>query len=130
MPNPAGASLPNPANYTYDAAEVLDNVTGLIWERDVSGRVTSTWTAATTAATSPCTGGWRLPTRVELVSLLDFTRAPPTIDTAAFPDTPGDCFWSSSLAAGSSNRAWYVRFGGGATVDSSVDTLCLVRCVR
>ena len=32
---------------------------------------------------------WRLPTRIELVSLVDFTRSSPAIDVQAFPDTPG-----------------------------------------
>src|SRR5262245_47322161 len=37
MPNPAGSGLPHPASYTWDASgqQVTDNVTGLVWQREV-----------------------------------------------------------------------------------------------
>ena len=41
---------------------------------------------------------WRLPTRLELVSIVDFAAYEPAIDRAAFPGTPAFGFWSGSLA--------------------------------
>jgi hypothetical protein len=97
MPNPRGANLPNPAEYTSCGdGTVRDDVTGLIWQESVSDIITFD------AATNYCQGlalpggGWRLPTTIELVSLVDFTRSSPAIDVTAFPETPSDAFWSST----------------------------------
>jgi hypothetical protein len=40
---------------------------------------------------------WRLPTRIELISLLTSSFAP-SIDNVAFPSTPSSYFWTSSEA--------------------------------
>ena len=57
---------------------------------------------------------WRLPTRAELLTLVDITRHEPAIDTAAFPDFPKrGWFWTSDLCAWSSASAWFVFFGYG-----------------
>lgn len=39
---------------------------------------------------------WRLPTILELRSLVDPTRCKPSIDVSTFPNTPNQIFWSSS----------------------------------
>jgi hypothetical protein len=76
-------------------------------------------------------GGWRLPTRAELLTLVDPTKYNPAIDATAFPSTPSDYFWSSSAYAGSSGNAWYVYFYNGYSnnVDVTSNTY-RVRCVR
>lgn len=57
---------------------------------------------------------WRLPTRAELLTLVDITRHEPAIDTAAFPDFPKrGWLWTSDLCAWSSASAWYVDFDDG-----------------
>ena len=57
---------------------------------------------------------WRLPTRAELLTLVDITRHEPAIDTSAFPDFPKrGWFWTSDLCAWSSASAWFVGFGSG-----------------
>src|SRR5258708_13486312 len=76
MPNPASAGLPNAASYADNGdGTVTDKVTGLLWERFSSA---STYRQADAA--QYCTGrgsGWRLPPRLELVPLLDFTSPSP-----------------------------------------------------
>jgi hypothetical protein len=57
--------------------------------------------------------GWRLPTRMELESILDLTRHEPAIDTARFPDTKSGWYWTSTPCAWSSDCAWFVSFGLG-----------------
>jgi len=54
--------------------------------------------------------GWRLPTRMELESLLDLSRHDPCIDTERFPDTKSKWYWTSTPCAWSSVRAWIVCF--------------------
>jgi hypothetical protein len=137
MPNPPTADLPNPASYT-DLADgtVRDEVTCLVWQHDVPAG-TFSWMEAN----DYCNGlslagrGWRLPSRIELVSLVDFTRAAPgpTIDTVAFPNTPSEEFWSSSLVAATAagtSFAWYVYFSSGATSNYELFVRGRVRCVR
>ena len=53
---------------------------------------------------------WLLPTRQELLSLVDLSRYSPAIDTEAFPAFPSDWFWTRDLCAWSSASAWLVNF--------------------
>jgi hypothetical protein len=137
MPNPAAAKLANPASYTdLGDGTVRDDVTCLVWQREVSGD-TYAWADANgyCSSLSLAGGGWRLPSRIELVSLVDFTKAAPgpTIDTIAFPNTPAEQFWSSSMVAvtaGGMSFAWYVYFLTGATADYELFIKSRVRCVR
>lgn len=66
---------------------------------------------------------WRVPTVLELVSLIDFTKESPAIDTDAFPDTPAAEFFASL------SEPWNVRFSDGATLISDVPFV-RQRCVR
>ncbi len=134
MPNPPSTGLPNPASYTVVGdGTVRDNVTGLVWQQATPSG-TYTWQQAKdycSALTLPgC--GWRLPSRIELVSLVDFTKASPgpTIDTTAFPGTASDWYWPSSPLAGSSSGAWIVSFLSGPTGNGDVASTGRVRCVR
>ena len=56
---------------------------------------------------------WRLPTRAELVALVDDTRHEPAIDTSLFPRVKPRWHWTSTPCAWSSASAWYVSFYGG-----------------
>jgi hypothetical protein len=130
MPNPPKAGLPNPASYTDNGdGTVTDDVTGLVWQNAVSqpGSVNSDAAAACAARGA----GWRLPTRLELVSLVDFTIAAPgpTIN-AMFANTPSAVFWTSSPYYGNVGDAWTVGFDGGYSDYSVLNNPDLVRCVR
>lgn len=134
MPNPvAEPAVPNHASYDTSSVDVVvDRVTGLTWERVMDG-VTRTLSDSKLYCAGLTLAGkndWRVPTRIELVSLLDFTRAtPPTIDPVAFPNTISG-YWSSSPMAGDPTLAWGVNFGGGYTYRLYVTTTNHVRCVR
>jgi hypothetical protein len=89
MPNPTGSGLPNPASYTVANGVVHDNVTCLDWQQVESS---STYTNAD--AIAYCEGlslsgydDWRAPTRVEMESIMDWTRSPAT--DAAFTAASG-----------------------------------------
>ena len=134
MPNPPATGLPHPQSYdTATPGVVLDSVTGLRWQLR-SDPMGHNWRDANTycaALVVSGVGGWRLPTVVELVSIVDFTRADPAIDTDAFPDTPGLPFWTSQVDSANSGLAWYVYFkNGGAYNGNDVTDVQQVRCVR
>ncbi len=76
---------------------------------------------------------WRIPTKNELVSIVDYGIAypGPTIDTTWFPYTPTSFFWSASAYAGNSGNAWYGYFGDGNAGSGSVKSNAYqVRLVR
>jgi len=135
MPNPAGSGLPNPAEYdTQTAGVVLDKVTGLIWERTL-GSTALNWDDAVTYCNDLDLAGfddYRVPSRIELVSIVDFTVGPPTIDPVAFPDAPEDLYWTTSPWPPIPTAVYIVHFGGAYTSvsDRMATTTLRVRCVR
>ncbi len=128
MPHPRGSALPNPASYDTTLPGVaLDRVTGLMWQREVP--VASSFAEAQAGCTELELAGhcdWRLPTRIELVSLVDFTRAASALD-AVFPAVSGE-FWSTSTLG---NNRWRVGADGATRVSSeSMAPSAVPRCVR
>jgi hypothetical protein len=74
---------------------------------------------------------WRLPSVIELVSIVDIGQSSPSINGTYFPSTPATNFWSSSPAADSPSNAWNVNFGIGVVGDGyDVSNTFGVRCVR
>jgi len=133
MPNPASAGLPHPASYdTSTAGIVHDNVTGLEWQRAVPPKMN--WSAATAYCAELSLAGksdWRLPSRIELVSLVDSTRVDPSIDVNAFPDTPTDMFLTLTRGTGvGANNVREVSFAYGKTDWTSESYQAATRCVR
>lgn len=95
---------------------VLDNETGLVWQRLAGGL--ADWTGAFDRCTRTTTGdraGWRLPTIEELLSLHDPAGSEglpaghpfvATVSILAFTET----FWTSSYLPGDSTRAAAFNF--------------------
>lgn len=98
-----GAYAVNPLSYTSnDAGTVVDNNTGLVWQKEVDGNSYNWYQASGTydatynpESTDVCgsldLGGytdWRLPSRKELVSIVDYAvpYPGPAIRTAYFPN--------------------------------------------
>jgi hypothetical protein len=134
MPNGASeAELPHPARYVAEENTVRDEVTGLVWQQDTESSDT-TWEGARARCASLKLdgGGWALPTRIELVSLVDPTRSSPAIapEISLVTGTPSLLFWTASPAASGDSLAWAVDFGVGQAVLAPKSTLALVRCVR
>lgn len=74
---------------------------------------------------------WRLPTIQELLSLVDYTRFDPAIDTDNFPDSKSNWYWSSSPGASSpAGYAWVVAFYHGDADYNNRDNTAFVRAVR
>ncbi len=125
-------------SYTLLTDTVVDGVTQLIWQRNVPESVsgcgsTCTWDKAKAYCESLELDGasdWRLPTRIELVSILDDEAIMPSIDAEAFPNTPSQSFWTASIYAGESSRAWVVAFGAFQSIAQAKTSGHRVRCVR
>ena len=94
---------------------VLDTTTGLEWQASPFAESMKHADAVKACAELRLGGhdDWRLPTRAELLTLVDDTRYSPAIDTDAFPNTPNTWFWTSTVYAGDKDYAWVVDFGYG-----------------
>jgi hypothetical protein len=124
--------------YTATGGTVVDNVTHLTWQQVVAttggddGAGRSTWANAKSACAS-FGGGYRLPTVKELLTIVDFSKANPSIDTSAdaFPGTPPDAFWTATPLAGSPpTSAWFISFDDGYAGNVDMMQPNRARCVR
>lgn len=127
------AGAPNGESYTDNGdGTVTDNVTGLMWQQAVPS-TNYTWANAAAYCPTLTLAGhsdWRLPSVIELVSIVDLGQSSPSINGTYFPNTPGNSFWSSSPVAGSPSYAWGVDFYYGDTGYVDVSSTANVRCVR
>ena len=142
MPNGSVDSPPAPNLESYTDnhdGTVTDNLTGLMWQQAVPSSPIYTWGSASTAGTaqSYCAtlslsghSDWRLPSMIELFSLVDPTVINPSINATYFPGTPATVFWSATPLSGSPGNAWNVYFYNGYTGSSGVSYAYDVRCVR
>ncbi|HHJ80804.1 MAG TPA: DUF1566 domain-containing protein, partial [Candidatus Tenderia electrophaga] len=84
---------------------------------------------------------WRLPSRAELQSIVDYSQDEPgpMIDRNYFPNANNpdavhglhrDWYWSSQTAAGYANYAWAVSFNTGGDTQMEKHTQQLIRLVR
>jgi hypothetical protein len=124
-----------PRSYEVGTETVMDCVTGLEWQRVVAPE---SFTPA--AAISYCDGltlggysDWRLPSTIELITLVDYTIANPAIDAAAFPETPPEYFWTASPLLREPDpdaHWWYVNFDDGSAYYAVLANPFRARCVR
>jgi hypothetical protein len=131
---------------------ITDYDTGLMWEKKIAGNVNDSfpWTVAlsdfpenynacvtsdgSTVACNSLYHDWRLPSIVELVSIVDLGAAgcgsgSPCIDPI-FGPTVADFYWSATTFTTDSNRAWGVFFGNGALNFVGKNQFDYVRVVR
>lgn len=115
--------------------------TGLIWKECVEGlsgdntcatgtAATYTWQDALKRAVT-AGAGWRLPSRNELLSLVETGCSTNMINTTLFPNSPvSRTFWTSTPAGeGNPTAAWTVRFGDGTVRAANKNNLYYVRLV-
>lgn len=122
---------------------VTDLETGLIWKQCpeglsgsacATGSISSlTWTAAFTAANGSTHAGysdWRLPSIIELQSLVETSCYSPSINTTRFPANGKGYYWSSSTYAPNASNAWLVNFVNGFLNANNKTDSVQVRLVR
>ncbi len=138
---PAGS---NGSRYVVstDGREVTDTTTGLIWRRCAEGMTASGGSCVGKALTFDFAGAqsradaqakasrtsWRLPDKDELLAIGDEKRFKMAIDTAAFPGTPPDHFWTSHRI--DSTYVYAVNFYNGFHYDRYQTSQHYVRLVR
>jgi len=131
-----------------DGAEVLDKATGLVWQRCVLGK---TWDRSTNQcsgsarhvgwmvasaleadADKPVKAGekWRLPSYIELLSLVDMSCSHPAVNSKWFPEKDIQFLWSGTTYAPLGDYAWGLKYmRGEITYDNKVEEF-QVRLVR
>ena len=113
-----GGDEPAPPIFTDIGDGMMqDNLTGLIWQKDVSFGNYTQEEAIAYCRDLPLAGGlWRLPTRSELLAVIHPTGetwVPPTpTDSSYFLYTKPDWFWSSSASDSALGAGWTVSFNG------------------
>ena len=104
---------------------VLDKQTGLTWARNVDlAAGTKTWQEAMEFCQNLEIGnlkGWRLPTKGELINILDTSKSGPALpDGHPFENFRGSekCdYWTSTTYEGNSNSAYYICIRSGMVLD-------------
>ena len=135
MPNPNDAGVGSRTYLDATTASsgfptVVDSVTGLEWEMDTapaSSALDAATHCARLNALRPAPGGWTVPTRIELASILD-EGATPTIDPVFAADA-GVLFWTATST--DKGGTFVIDFGTGAVqIRPSGGAAERVRCVR
>jgi hypothetical protein len=136
IPEHDGGSVP--ASYEQGAGEIQDKVTKLVWKspmgadaRELTLEEAREHCARARARASG--GPWRLPKRIELVTLLYPERPGRRIDPLFADDTLEGAYWTSSevrpLGTGA-RQYWVVGFVTGLVEKRNATERAAVRCVK
>ncbi len=127
-----GRSPISERRFGFNAGVVVDRRTGLDWEQTGTAPASS-WLEALSYCNGLTLSGasdWRLPSRVELASLINVRERTLLIDSNVFPDAAPEGYWSSTSDANDPGQAWEVDFGSGESRAGSKSGERQVRCVR
>lgn len=119
----------------FSGAAVRDNNTGLVWEQAPS-TIQDTQLASAVHClnfvTVGGTKGWRLPSVVELASLVDPTQSNPALPTGhPFSNVQSTFYFSATTVALDTNLAWIVSYFNGAVGNGmNKNSPGLAWCVR
>jgi hypothetical protein len=127
-------NLPSASRFTvlaaFGGAAVRDNNTGLVWEQ-APNATSKNWRDATAYCVNKNIGGtrgWRLPSVVELASLLDPSLPPPSVPGSVFTGVQLNSYWSNSKNI--EHFVWIVHFDTGNVVLGTITDGNLSWCVR
>ena len=128
----ANQALPRFTVLADNNAAVRDNSTGLVWEQTPSTPATD-WSNARLQCINKNVGntrGWRLPSVVELTSLIDPSLPAPYVPGAVFTGVQTATYWSATASAVGTTSAFGVNFQDGLVGTSSKGSAGNVWCVR
>ena len=94
----------------YDGGSCTGSVTGLNWEDGADS--CEELNSANGGSGYAGINTWRLPTVHELITLVDYGKTDPTIDSGHFPDTLSDWYWTSDTHRNQGN-AFSINFDSG-----------------
>jgi len=120
------------SRFVINNETVTDTLTGLIWQKDSAQNVL-TWEEAITQFKDLVLDnhtGWRMPTREELRSIVDFSKITPSIFTNEFPRTAPGNYWTSTAHAFQKNHIWCIHFYNGNDNYQSKNNTYFSRAVK
>ncbi len=135
---PLAAPSPPNSDYTINSDTVIDEITGLEWQRTYTTgqNITRTWEGANAYCKGLVLqgyGDWHLPSVSELMSILSYGSYDPAINGSVFPSTKlDDEYWSATNSLYNSDTAWIVYFKTGSAYShpKSSSSFAYARCVR
>lgn len=105
----------NPPFYINNGnGTITDTVTGLMWQQVDGGEMT--FDKAVMYASDLVLGGfsdWRMPTVLELHSILHHDKNNPALNTTYFTSPAAQYWWSSQKQVNDAAKAWVTNAGGG-----------------
>jgi len=122
-------------NYDRDSNKeiVVDYVTNLEWQDNSNLQNTrKNWSDAKEYCDKLDLGGftdWRLPTREELYSIIDFSKVNSAY-SAIFINSSSDYYWTSTTYLKDNAKAWVVYFYNGMLSLEDKNIALNIRCVR
>jgi hypothetical protein len=139
----APKSSPDRFQVSADGQEVLDQDTRLIWRRCLEGMryeagrclgepQALAWSQGVdwAKAVSLPTTSWRMPTMMELTSVIDMNRHGAPVDPVLFPDTPRVYVWSATVNERTPSHAWVMFYANGYMMSAQQSISYFVRLVR
>ena len=140
-PMPSPEAGPNLFSYTRNAdGSVTDKRTGLVWLTGFTSPftpgddVTKGFDLARAHCRSLSDAGttWRLPTRIELVTLIDYSTHAPALDPVFAMGLSGGWYWSASVVrpVALPYRFWAVNFTTGEVSDTAPNDPRTALCVK
>ncbi len=125
--------------YVFETETIVDLHTKLEWDRYRDG-VPYPAEANWSKAKADCEAvGKRLPTLKELLTIVDESpyntyvvdhNEPRYIDSSAFPKSPDQPFWTSSIVTDNTTKVYVVDFRLGVVDDAFKSDTRRVRCVK
>ena len=112
---------------------VLDNNTGLVWEQAPDATQRTTWISANATCINKQVGGtrgWRLPSVVELGSLMDPSLPAPFVPASVFTGVQSFNYWSATTSAENPTLGWNMYFLSGYVFHAVKTDAYHVWCVR
>jgi hypothetical protein len=114
---------------------ITDNITGLMWQSPPAATAMTQSAAIIYCSTMLTLAGhsdWRLPTRIELLSLVDLGRTATPAINPIFTNTLSEIYWTSTTYALAASYSWAVNFtfGHGVPHHDDITNTGAVRCVR
>ncbi len=111
---------------------ITDKKTNLTWQKGEQGIMR--WEIARKFCDNMKLAGyddWRMPSKKELISLVERNMFNPCIDRRFFPDTKPSDYWTTSQGTVSiGSAAWLINFGYGDSHYFNKSNEYMVRCVR
>ncbi len=103
---------------------ITDNVTQLMWQQTDGGEMTiENAIAYCSTLTLGGYSGWRLPTPMEAMSILNLQKNNPAMDIVYFPSTGAEYWWTNTFQVGDVSKVWCTNSGGGIGNKPKAETI-------